>query len=367
MAQPNTYKRVCFTLNNYTEADITRINGIECEYIIYGRETAPVTGTKHLQGYVRLKSPRKFVWWKKALGAAHIERSKGDEASNKEYCSKSGDFYERGDFIPRMGKRGAREDLKGCLAAFQTGGAAAAMEAHGTTYIRYHRHIRHVAGELQLASRSSVRRINGGYRVWQQLLLERLQEPSARCIQWVCDLRGGSGKTTLGIDLIATHGALRLENAKTADAAYAYNGQPIVVFDFSRSQSDIINYGLIESLKNGAIFSPKYESACKVFDPPHVVVFANFECPIGKFSDDRIRNLFIDPCDPEWSRLNTVLALPCPNTNPDPIDLSQVANPNPIDLSLNDAASVLNLTEAVNMFCYDAPLPDDDLSWLNDF
>jgi len=45
-------KRVCFTLNNYTDEDERRIQeGIELyRFAIYGRETAPTTGTRHLQG-----------------------------------------------------------------------------------------------------------------------------------------------------------------------------------------------------------------------------------------------------------------------------------------------------------------------------
>lgn len=45
-------KRICFTLNNYGPEDENRIqsNGELYRYAIYGREVAPTTGTKHLQG-----------------------------------------------------------------------------------------------------------------------------------------------------------------------------------------------------------------------------------------------------------------------------------------------------------------------------
>lgn len=48
----NRLKRVCFTLNNYTEEDEQRIQaGVEFyRYAVYGRELAPTTGTRHLQG-----------------------------------------------------------------------------------------------------------------------------------------------------------------------------------------------------------------------------------------------------------------------------------------------------------------------------
>lgn len=48
----NRLKRVCFTLNNYSEEDERRIQeGTEFyRYAVYGRELAPTTGTRHLQG-----------------------------------------------------------------------------------------------------------------------------------------------------------------------------------------------------------------------------------------------------------------------------------------------------------------------------
>ena len=42
-------------------------------------------------------------------------------------------------------------------------------------------------------------------------------------------------------------------------------------------QLNTFNYEALESLKNGAMFSPKYESKSKVYDMPHVIVFANWQ------------------------------------------------------------------------------------------
>lgn len=48
----NRLKRICFTLNNYTEEDERRIQESSeiYRYAIYGRELAPTSGTPHLQG-----------------------------------------------------------------------------------------------------------------------------------------------------------------------------------------------------------------------------------------------------------------------------------------------------------------------------
>ena len=168
--------------------------------------------------------------------------------------------------------------------------------------IRYSRNIIEVANRIRAEKQAMVRRIVGSYRRWQHDLIVLLRTRQPRRIYWVYDPIGNSGKSLLSSDLVATHSALRLENCKTADAAYAYNGQKLVLFDFARTSIDVINYGLIESLKNGCIFSSKYESCMKLFDYPEVVVFANFDCPPGKFSNDRIYTIYIHESGPDRER-----------------------------------------------------------------
>jgi len=51
-------RRVVFTLNNYTDESINMLRTLFtnnlAKYIIYGKEIAPGTGTRHLQGYMSL-------------------------------------------------------------------------------------------------------------------------------------------------------------------------------------------------------------------------------------------------------------------------------------------------------------------------
>jgi len=49
-----------------------------------------------------------------------------------------------------------------------------------------------------------------------------------------------------------------------------------------------ILFGFMEQMKNGRIFSSKYQSGFKFFSRPHVVVFANVYPPFGAFSKDRL-------------------------------------------------------------------------------
>lgn len=85
----------CFTLNNYTDDHIAALKELACQYLIFGKEVAPSTGTSHLQGYVYFENPRSFNSISR-LFPWHIEVAKGTALQNKEYCSKAGDFFEKG-------------------------------------------------------------------------------------------------------------------------------------------------------------------------------------------------------------------------------------------------------------------------------
>ena len=54
-----------------------------------------------------------------------------------------------------------------------------------------------------------------------------------------------------------TFACYMFENGKSADIKYAFNGEKICIFDLSRSQSDHVNYEVMESVKNGVLFSSK--------------------------------------------------------------------------------------------------------------
>jgi hypothetical protein len=47
-------------------------------------------------------------------------------------------------------------------------------------------------------------------------------------------------------------------------------------------------------LKNGMLFSSKYESRVRVFDPPHVLFMSNQRPADGAWSADRVRLIDLD-------------------------------------------------------------------------
>lgn len=90
----------CFTINNYTHADISNINNLPSQsyrYIIYGIEQGE-QGTPHLQGYIHYQRNVRFSRVKKDLPRAHIEARKGSIHQAVEYCKKEALFTELGEY-----------------------------------------------------------------------------------------------------------------------------------------------------------------------------------------------------------------------------------------------------------------------------
>lgn len=102
-------KHWCFTINNYTDADIHKLNDFslheQCKYIVYGKETGE-SGTKHLQGYVSLCSRLQLPKLREYISArGHFEISRGTPKQAADYCKKDGDFVEFGGLPERSGTR----------------------------------------------------------------------------------------------------------------------------------------------------------------------------------------------------------------------------------------------------------------------
>lgn len=103
----------CFTVNNYTAADEDLLRGLHengAIYLVFGREVGE-SGTAHLQGYVRFEKTKRFAGVKKLLPTGcHIECAQANAQTNKEYCSKDGDYEEFGDCPIDRKQRG--EEIK---------------------------------------------------------------------------------------------------------------------------------------------------------------------------------------------------------------------------------------------------------------
>lgn len=130
---------------------------------------------------------------------------------------------------------------------------------------------------------------------WQAELLDILclpPDPIGRTIHYVWCLEGNTGKSTLS-DLVEVRGipVYNVTSGNVGDIAHAYDSQPVVFFDLTRACDKHIRrsfFHAAECLKNGRLFSPKYQSCEKRFLRPHVVFFSNQPYSLG-FSADRVR------------------------------------------------------------------------------
>lgn len=114
-------------------------------------------------------------------------------------------------------------------------------------------------------------------RHWQKQTLNLLKKQGDRKILWITDKKGGEGKTFLVKQMAIHHNTAVFNNAGKKDLAFAYNDEPIVAFNLTRTVNGRVNYEAMEQLKDGLMFSGKYESTTKVFDAPAMVVMSNFE------------------------------------------------------------------------------------------
>ncbi len=138
---------------------------------------------------------------------------------------------------------------------------------------------------------------------WQQEILDMVrEEPDDRKVYWYWSSEGNVGKSVLAKHMVLKEDAI-VVGGGFRDAYYAImqrvqGGKDvhIVVFALSRAQGNKISYIAIEGIKDGMFFSPKYEAGMCVYNPPHVLVFANEAPDLSMLSADRwvIKNL-----DPE--------------------------------------------------------------------
>lgn len=245
----------CFTLNNWTQdeydkilAQFTQKSG---EYIV-GKEIAPGTGTPHLQGAVYFKNAVHFSAVRTAIPRAHIEPMRGTKKQNMKYCGKSGDYVtnmaEKVDMITQL-RNEAKKEYEGIV-----------------------------------------------WRPWQQEILDLLKtKPDSRTINWYWEPKGNSGKSFLCKYIDLMEDAI-IAQGKTADIlnqllehVKAGRRPNIVIVDIPREKLDYTIYSTLEMLKNGHIYSGKYEGGKLIFPYPHVIVFANDEPHRERLSEDRWR------------------------------------------------------------------------------
>lgn len=249
--------RWCFTLNNYSEKEyeemISALSVTTVRYVV-GKEIGK-SGTPHLQGYYETINRSRPTCLKLSHKRCHFEGARGTDVQNYKYCIKDGDFVEMG--FTKTWK------IKNKITI-----------------------IKSIKKEQFFEWQKDV------YKIWEDFKNNR----EDRIINWFYSEKGCNGKTAMAKYFVINEEFGYLNNAKTADICF-YASNNIMdgyIFDFCRSNEDKINYQAIESLKNGIMFSGKYESGVVCMDSPCIICFANFKPDTSKLSKDRWNIINLD-------------------------------------------------------------------------
>jgi hypothetical protein len=333
-------QRWTFTLNNWTEEEkaILEEAGAKedsmIQYLVFGKEHAPTTGTEHLQGYVEFAVRKRMAGIKKILGQrVHLSPAHANADSILEYCGKedqepfifgtpirssngttNADGHSTDSGSNSKGQKGPvsvnylqmREDS-------QLLSEDLMLRKYNGTWLKARESIKRSIQETQNADmreaflqRFDSAKIN--LRTWQKALIKSMEEdlqlqveqpdgPSSRRIYFVVDEEGNAGKSFLVKYILANYqNSICMASTAMKDVSYIFGNQEIVLFDICRSSENFINYGTLEKLKDGCLFNTKYHSSVKLFESPIVIVFSNHLPDYTKLSMDRYIT-FVLRCD----------------------------------------------------------------------
>lgn len=239
-------RKWCFTLNNYTESEeqvLIHFVKTQKHYII-GREVGE-SGTPHLQGFFESKSAKAFSLLKSISPRAHWEKARGSVQQNKDYCGK--------------------EEII-CTNIYSQ-------------------------NEIMLSKYDDIE-----WYDWQCKVLDIIMDkPDSRNIHVFIDPEGNTGKSFLCKYIALRYNCIiadgKKDNIFNQVKMAIDNKEPtdIIILDIPRHNKDFVNYGCLEQLKNGLLYSGKYEGGKCIFENPHVIIFSNSDLEYDKMSKDRWR------------------------------------------------------------------------------
>lgn len=290
----------CFTTNNYTPANLATLRELatnpQVDYLVYGFETAPDTGTPHLQGFC-LFNVRKRKETVITLIPGHVISANGTPYQAAVYCKKTGRFEEHGTEPPNNAPHS---------------GAGGQWAVFAQWCFDFHRDNQRNPTPRDLASTFPAllgRNRNGclaliddllptphlqegELREWQIDLNNDLhQDPDDRTVRFIVDKEGGKGKSFFVRWFWSNNKdkSQILSIGKIADIAFAVDvTKSVFLFNVPRDTMQYLQYPVLEALKDRVIFSPKFASTTKMLVKiPHVVVFTNEDVNEEKMTQDR--------------------------------------------------------------------------------
>lgn len=250
-------------INNFTPEDLKSWKEL-CDQslkYVWQEEIGKDTKTPHIQGHIEFKNPKKWTTLCNKLPRACIKKVRNIKAS-EDYCKKldtrAGEVHQKG-----FDKKQSLEERL-----------------------------------LEIKYKDVV------WKDWQKNIINVIAStPDKRKIFWILDERGNAGKSFLCKYIALKYNCIiasgKTDNIFNQVLTWRTKNPdelqiPPVIIDVPRSEFAHVNYGAIEQLKNGFLYSGKYEGG-KVFGlSPHVIIVANSPYKEGQMSEDRWVNIKIE-------------------------------------------------------------------------
>jgi len=218
-----------------------------------GKEICPKTKKKHVQGYVKFRNQKYLAEILNKIGYefpkkhGRWEKAKGTMEENVNYCTKEMSFKTNIELPPRL--------------------------------------------------KAMMRYSEVTWKPWQVEVTDICKtEPDGRTIHWYWEEEGNMGKSFLAKFLVIKYDAI-VASGKASDIFNQVmtwmlkhknmKSPKVVILDVPRCVSGFVSYQALEKLCDGLLYSGKYEGGLCIFEPPHIIVFANEEPDTDKMSEDR--------------------------------------------------------------------------------
>lgn len=305
------YTCVCFTLNNYTDEDLLNMRHAAEKGLIkimFYQHEEGINKVKHLQGFMHLNRRMRLTTLKYTFGnKMHFEKALGTPKQNWTYCTKeetrdksvkdpiicypSKEEIEL--YLEKYGNRiGGKRVISDVVKEILDGKEIDRTES---IYILNSKKIHEVVAEIRAEKhkKKRIEEIADPYG-WQIKALEVIKDQTDREVCWFYENEGCKGKSRLSEWLVLNSNYIKLSSISSMNRIAHMihrNEVPGVIFDLPRSNSDndksIISYSTLEQLKDGVLFSDRYEGISVSIPVPKVIVFSNFPPDKDKLSVDR--------------------------------------------------------------------------------
>ena len=291
---PNGARHWTFTWNAYGDSDVSRIENFDTHapgkvvYCIAGKEIG-ASGNPHLQGFISFEKRSSLTQAQTILGGKpHLEICRSIPHAI-EYCKKDGNYVQFGT-PPTDKPNGTRNEFQGFIDAVKGGvrDRKVLRETHANIMARYPRYAEAILRDHRVKQDITILPL----RAWQQLVLDYISQPiHPREVVFVVDTKGNAGKSYLAALVESQYDNVQvMRPGKVADMAHEYDETTkILIVDVPKSKVEHFQYDFLECVKDGRLFSPKYDSLTKRFPSPHVLVFMNEEPDDSKLSSDRYK------------------------------------------------------------------------------